>query len=165
MNPTTLGNRPSATVPQTKLLDFTSGDLNVRVSLRLLQSDKPDTITIDAQAFQVDGSGAIMCAADGRPSRTPGTRHTVSTSSLGDTHTLAPGWVREVGDYTAEDFGPDARHGRGLPQGDNATPYFDDDAGIGYRWSQGETAMIAESKVRELERIVANSGAILGASF
>lgn len=167
MQTVTLGNRPATIAAMTKLVDFSDGDTHIRVSVRLLNTDKPDTLVLDAQAFQVDAAGAMVCADDGRPSRSPGSQHTVAMSSLSDTHTLKGGWVRDTGAYTAENFGPDAVHGSGKPgdSADAAQPYFDDASGIGYRWDDGETMRVARGKAEELLRIIANSGALLGASF
>lgn len=170
MDHVTLGNRPATMPPRTKIEDYQDGATYVRVSLKLL-APSTDSLTLDAQAFQVDATGAIVAGPDGRPSRTPGTQHSVITSSLGDTHTLAPGWVRVVGDYTAESFEPDAPRGSGRPTappavGDTTGMYFDTATGIGYRYdADGETGRIARGKVDEMLRILANSDALAGLDF
>lgn len=160
MNETTLGNRPDPLAPLTRIVDFNADGVFVRVSLRLRQS-APATLTIDAQAFEVDASGAYVSGPDGRPSRTPESTHSVSTSGLGDTHTLSPGWVRKVGTYTAQDFELQAQ-----PESPEAgDEYFDPATDTAYRWDEGETLRIARGKADEMLRIRANSAPLAGISF
>src|SRR5690606_15603155 len=156
MEPTTLGNRPDPLAPLTRLQDFTDGTTRVPVSLRLRPGSAPDSLFLDAQAFEVDATGAYVPAPDSRPSRTPETSQTNATSSHGDTHTLNPGWVRKQGTYTADDF---TVTGSGKPtgEGDAGDEYFDTDTGIGYRWDEGEVMRIARGKADEMLRILANS--------
>lgn len=163
MERTTLKNRPVALAPMTRLEDFTDGKGFVRVSLTLRQGDA-EQLTIDAQGFEVDGKGANVIAPDGRPSRTPGTQHTVMASALGDTHTLNPDWVRIVGTYTAADF---TATGTGKPSkpGTDGDEYFDTASEIGYRWDEGEVLRIARGKADEMGRIRSNSRQIAGLAF
>lgn len=172
MELTTFPNRPAQLPPRTRLEDFTTdGGVRARVSLRLRESEGSDRLVIDAQAFEVDADGHFVNAPDGRPSRTPGTGHTIAASSLGDTHTLQPGWVRIVGDYDPHTFESTAPRGEGRPADPpdfDANPtgqYYDTTTGIGYRWDEGEVLRVAKGKVQELERILANSAPIAGIDF
>lgn len=166
----TLGNRPAVLPPRTKIEDFSEDDKYIRVSLKLVEAGA-DKMMIDAQAFEVDSAGTLLSGPDGRPSRTPGTGHMIMPSSLGDTHTLSPGWVRIVGDYDANTFEPTATRGDGKPVTEpdlieNPTgQYFDLLTGIGYRWEEGETIRIARGKVTELMNILRNSAPISGIEF
>lgn len=166
----TLGNRPESLQPRTRIEDFSHNGVNARVSLKLVEAGG-DKLLIDAQAFEVDSNGSYKFAPDGRPSRTPGTSHMVMASSLGDTHTLNPGWIRIVGDYDAGTFESTAARGEGRPVSEpewatNPTgQYYDNTSGVGYRWDEGEVLRIAKGKVTELMNIVANSGSISGIEF
>lgn len=164
LTPTTLGNRPAQLAPNTRLQDFSEGGDFYRVSLRLRQGTKPDVFHLDGQAFAVDASGVNLVGPDGRPSCTDESGQTIIASSLGDTHTLDPAWVRKVGDYTAADF---AVTGQGAPTGtgDAGDEYYDTDSGIGYRWDEGEALRLARGKVDELKRRLANFNVIAGISF
>ena len=171
MNPVTLGNRPEALPPMTKLLDYDTGsDIYVRVSMKLLGTAN-DAVTVNAQAFQVDASGAFVSAPDGRASRTMDTNHVIATSSLGDTHTMNPAWVRVVGDYNADTFEPSAPRGTGKPtaapdvEANPSLQYYDTASGVGYRYDDGEVSRIAAGKVSDMLGIINNSGAITGIDF
>lgn len=170
MERATFGNRPATLPPLTKIEDFTCDEQCIRVSLKLLQSDS-DKLVLDAQAFEVDTSGTYLAGPDGRPSRTRGTQHVILASSLGDTHTLNPGWVRIVGDYDQSTFEPTAPRGTGKPSAEpdwEANPtgqYYDTATGIGYRWDEGETLRIARSKVDELCGVIRNSAPLAGIEF
>jgi len=168
----TLGNRPATLAPRTRILDFqTDAGMRARVSLKLREGADSEKLMIDAQAFEVDANGVNVIAPDGRPSRTPSTEQMVQASSLGDTHTLNPGWVRIVGDYDETTFEASAPRGTGKPTAEpdwTTNPegqYYDMASGIGYRWSEGETLRIAKGKVAELANIVSNSSAISGIDF
>lgn len=168
----TFGNRPTKIAARVRIEDFLSDKTTpTRVSLKLRESDSSDRLIIDAQAFQVTDTGRFVAGPDGRPSRTPGTAHTIATSALGDTHTLHPGWVRIVGDYDHTTFEPTATRGPGVPVDPPdliANPtgqHYDTDTGTGYRWDEGEVLRIAKSKVEELDRILANSAPISGIDF
>lgn len=171
MIPVTLKNRPATPAPRTRLYDFQEDDVLVRVSLRLQEAQESGNLTIDAQAFQVDAEGQYMAAPDGRPSRSPGSKHVLHTSSLGDTHSLHPGWVRIVGDYDAATFEKTATRSAGRPVEEpdfetNPTgQHFNESTGVGYRWSQGEAYAIALGKAEELLRIVKNSAPLSGLDF
>lgn len=171
MNQVTLGNRPETLPPMTKLLDYDAGDGKyVRVSMKLLGTAN-DTVTVNAQAYQVDANGNFTVAPDGRASRTMDTNHTIATSSLGDTHTMNPAWVRVVGDYNADTFEPSAPRGIGKPTAppdvaeNPSKQYYDTAAGVGYRYDNGEISRIAEGKVNDMLGIITNSGAITGIDF
>lgn len=169
MKSVTLGNRPVTLAPRTKIEDFEDDGKYVRVSLKLRETTT-DNIEIDAQAFEVDANGFFVAAPDGRPSRTRGTVHLVNASSLGDTHTLKPGWVRIVGDYNRETFEKSAVFAPGKPtqKPDDTNPtrqHYDTDTGIGYKWSRGETNGIARAKAKEMIELGNNSAPIAGMDF
>lgn len=172
MQTITLGNRPAALAPRTRIVDFQADSgLRARVSLKLREGVDADKLMIDAQAFEVDANGVNVIAPDGRPSRTPSTEQMVLASSLGDTHTLNPGWVRIVGDYDETTFDATATRAAGKPTAEpdwQTNPngqHYDTATGIGYRWSEGETMRIAKGKVDELANIVNNSSAIAAIDF
>lgn len=166
----TLGNRPASIPATTRIEDFLHDGIRVRVCMDLLRGPD-DTLIIDAQAFEVDAAGAFVSGPNVRPSRTRGLQTTVQASSLGDTHTLSAGWVREVGTYTADSFAPYAPRGEGKPtaepdwQANPSGQYFDTAAGIGYRWDEGEALRIAKARAEELCNIVRNSSALAGLGF
>lgn len=164
-----LPNRPATMPPRTRIYDFDCGDgVLARVSLRLVSDGNTSHISIDAQAFEVDEIGLPLWAPDGRPSRTPGTLHTLSASGIGDTHSISPAWTRIVGDYTRETFNQQATFAEGKPTVDGVNygdQYFDELTGIGYVWNKGEALGIAEAKAEEMKRIVRNSPQISGLEF
>ena len=170
MERVTLTNRPATLPPRTRIEDFQVGDTYVRVSLKLVEAGA-DKMLIDAQGYEVDSQGSYVTGPDGRPSRTQGTAHMVMPSSLGDTHTLNPGWVRIVGDYDETTFEPTAPRSTGKPadapdlEVNPTGQHFDTSAGVGYRWDEGEVLRIARGKVDELMNIKRNSAPIAGLDF
>jgi len=166
LTPATLGNRPATLPPRTRIRDYSSADHFVRVTLKLVDP-QPDRIVIDAQAFAVDARGVFLTAPDGRPSRTPSSAHVIIASALGDTHTLNPGWVRVVGDYTEATLPADVPRASGRPTDPPASnrQCFDSDTGTLWRWDAGELARIETAKAQELLAILAHSGAISGLEF
>jgi len=170
LTPTTLGNRPDTLPPRTRISDYSSAGQSIRVTLKLVDP-QPDRIVIDAQAFAVNAHGAFLTAPDGRPSRTPSSAHVVIASSLGDTHTLHPGWVRVVGDYDEATVSADIPRGSGRPAAApdaNTNPsgqVYDTDTGTLWRWDAGELAHIETAKAHELLTLLAHSGAISGLEF
>lgn len=173
MERATLGNRPTTQAPMSRIEDFVVDGTHVRVSLKLKPGPSDDIHIIDAQAFEVDANGINIPAPDGRPSRTGSTGHTVQASSLGDTHTLKPGWVRIVGDYDASTFEPTAARAMGKPvagvepdwESNPTGQHFDTETGIGYRWDEGENLRVARGKVQELLALLRNSAPIAGIDF
>lgn len=170
MERATFGNRPAVLPPLTRIEDFLCQDVRVRVSLMLHKSDT-ERLVLDAQAFELDAQDQFVVAPDGRPSRTRSTEHTILATSLGDTHTLHPGWVRIVGDYDQDTFEATAPRGQGKPTDPpdwSTNPkgqFYDEDTGIGYRWDAGEALRIARGKAEELCTIVRNSTHLAGVEF
>lgn len=176
MDRTTLGNRPATLQPRMKIEDFIADGHHVRVSLKLVERQATDlsvipSLMISAQAFEVNADGYNITGPDGRPSRTPESMHSVIATSLGDTHTLNPGWVRIVGDYDNETFEQSAVFANGKPAGEpdwetNPTgQHFDTFTGVGYRWAEGETLTVARGKVEEMLNIIRNSAPLAGIDF
>jgi len=168
LTPTTLGNRPDTLPPRTRISDYSSAGQSIRVTLKLVDP-QPDRIVIDAQAFAVDARGAFLTAPDGRPSRTPSSAHVIIASALGDTHTLTPGWVRVVGDYTEATLPADVPRASGRPTDPPASnpsgQIYDTQTGTLWRWDAGELAHIETAKAQELLALLAHSGAISGLEF
>ncbi|MEF2154646.1 hypothetical protein V3390_00090 [Luteimonas sp. FXH3W] len=157
MQATELPNRPATIPTNCTIMDFEDGGKYFRVSMKLVDASS-GSISIDAQCFEVDANGNFMTAPDGRPSRTAGSVKTVMASSLGDTHTLNPGWVRKVGTYQEADF-------------ENAAPttppaigdtYFDTAKQTAFEYVEGEKMRIAKGAVDDMMAIIANSSAIAG---
>lgn len=173
MERVTLGNRPATLPPRCKIEDFLHDGKYVRVSLKLREGTVENHFILDAQAFEVDANGLNVVGPDGRPSRTSNSGHTIETTSIGDTHTLNPGWVRIVGDYDANTFEPTAVRGTGGKPTEepeistNPTrQFYDTDSGIGYRWDdEGESLRICKSKVLEMCNIIRNSAPLAGIDF
>lgn len=130
------------------------------------QESKPDRKQIEAQAFEVDSEGRLVPAANGSPSRTPGTIHLIAASGIGDTHTLQPGWVRVVGDYS-----PTPAEGQdSLPQGavealslpltgtEGEMVYV---SPVLYRWDAGMLESIMRAKASELAGLLRNAAALV----
>lgn len=116
-----------------------------------------DRVTVNMQAFEIDANGAFVSGPNGAPSRTHATDHTITTSNLGDTHTLKPAWVREQRDANptlAAEQNVDIV--TQLPAtaeiGDRVykDPYF-------YMWVQGMIADNTDAKAAELFKLLANS--------
>lgn len=176
MERTTLGNRPATLPPRMKIEDFAAEGHHVRVSLKLIERQATDlsvlpTLMISAQAFEVNADGFNITGPDGRPSRTPETMHSVIASSLGDTHTLNPGWVRIAGDFDRDTFEQSAVFANGKPTDEpdwEANPtgqHYDTFTGKGYRWVEGETLGVARAKVDEMLNIIRNSAPLAGIDF
>lgn len=166
-----LTSRTPITAPKTRVVFFQHDDKYVRVSLKLTEAG-PDKMMLDAQAYEVDANDVLVDGPDARPSRTGSSQSMVIPSSLGDTHTLHPGWVRIVGDYNAETFDPTAPQTEGKPSGEPDWEtnlngqHYDTLTGIGYRWDKdGEVIRIARGKAEELLNIVRNSNPIAGIDF
>lgn len=128
------------------------------------QESKPDRAQIEVQAFEVDADGNFV-AWNGVPSRTSGTIHVIALSGMGDTHTLQPGWVRVVGDYS-----PTPSEGQEpLPEGAQTVAELPASGAIGdqvyvapslYRWDMGDVERILLGKAEELAGLIRNSAAI-----
>ena len=160
MNLITLPNRPAILAPRTEILDFEADDRYFRVSMKLIDATA-GIISIDTQAFEVDENGFNVIAPDGRPSRTAASVKTVIASSLNDTHTMNPGWVRIVGAYIADDF-------VNLAVPLNPTigdKWFNVAKQTGYEYVEGEKLRIAKGAVEDMLAIIANSDAIAGIGF
>lgn len=171
MKAVTLGNRPTTLAPRVRIEDYEEDGKFFRVSLVLRESRNDDNVEIDTQAFEVDADGRFVTGPDGRPSRTSGNSNVVAASGLGDTHTLKPGWVRIVGDYNQENFEPTATFGPGKPTAKpnfetNPTgQHYDTETGIGYRWERGLIQDLARERVKDMNRIRANSAPLAGIDF
>lgn len=133
------------------------------------QESKPDRAQIECQAFEVDAAGNFVAIPNGpkagEPSRTSGTIHVISISGVGDTHTLQPGWVRVVGDYSPT---PNEAQS-GLPEGAQILEALPASGGIGdhvyvaptlYRWDVGMVESTMRAKAEELAGLIRNSTAI-----
>lgn len=171
MQEVTLGNRPTAMAPMTKIVDFQVETGYVRVCLKLSQPD-PINLVISAQAFEVDDQGVNLVAPDGRPSRTGDTSHTLIASSLGDTHTLKPGWVKIMTTYIEADFDASVPRGEINPtlepdwSNNPEGKFFNTATQTAWRWeSTGEIMRIANGKVEEMMTIIRNSAPLSGLDF
>lgn len=160
MNTIELPNRPSIVAPRTEILDFESNGKYFRVSMKLVDADG-GVISIDVQAFEVDSSGVNKLGPDGRPSRTTASVKTVMASSLNDTHTMNPGWVRIVGNYVAVDFENFAQP----TDPEIGDKWFNLATQTGYEYVEGEKFRIAKGAVNDMLAIIANSDAIAGIGF
>lgn len=174
----TLGNRPEVLAPRAKIFDYLVDGRYIRVSVELVESVKEELdspslrmVTLDAQAFEVDANGSNLIAPNGRPSRTESTRHKIVASSLGKTHTLAPGWVDKIGDYTEASFPASVPRIEGRPSGEpdwatNPTgESFDLLTQRAYRWDEGMTAHIVKEKINDMLLIIQNSPILAGIEF
>ena len=120
---------------------------------------------VEVQAFEVDDSGHFVPFDNGAPSRTAGTIHAISMSGVGDTHTLVPGWVRVVGDYSPTP----SETQKNLPDGTQILElkpatgepgeyiYIDPTM---YVWREGMLEDIMRGKAEELAQLLRNSAAI-----
>lgn len=153
----TLPNAPTDLSPMDAALDYSFGDNKfARVILEMSQSDN-DMFIIKAQAYEMDAAGNYAMAPKGYPSRTRQTTHTVAASSLGDTATLVPGWVR-MAPPNKVNYAMDSES---LPEGTQqldalpATGNAGEHVMVGdtlYAWNIGVARQVAQGKVEELEQ-------------
>lgn len=131
------------------------------------QETKPDRVMVEAQAFEVDADGRLVAYSTGAPSRTSGTLHMIGKSGVGDTHTLQPGWVRVVGDYSPTPD-PDSKQ-TALPEGCQIVSEKPATGNPGdliyvdptmYRWDEGMLEGVMKAKAEELAGLIRNTAAI-----
>lgn len=125
----------------------------------------PHSKVIEAQAFEVDAGGNLVAAPNGASSRTPGSRHSLMTTGIGDTHTLVPGWIRVPGNFKLV-----AEVGQlGVPPGTRPLDALPAEGTVGenvwvqdklYRWDEGMLEGILRAKADELAGILRNSSAL-----
>lgn len=120
------------------------------------QESKPDRITIEAQAFEVDANGKFVAFNTGAPSRTNGSIHTINATGVGDTHTLVPAWVRVVGDYNADNLPAGATIASTLPATGNEGDQVYVEPTL-YRWDIGMIEAIMRNKAEQLAGLIRNS--------
>lgn len=119
------------------------------------QEASPDRFVVSAQAFEVDAAGGLVAGPYGMSSRTPGTQHIIVRSSLGDTHTVQPGYVRVVGDYDALNVGDEFEKVEvNLTQKNETGKFYNTVTEIAYRWDNGELETIRQGKVKELSTLL-----------
>jgi hypothetical protein len=123
------------------------------------QENRPDMKRIEAQAYEVNAAGAFVPAAEGYPSRTPGTQHTIAATGLGDTHTLTPGWVREVGYYNTDTLPEGTLIATQLPASGDIDERVFVEPHL-YRFDMGEVARIMEGKAKELADLLRQADAL-----
>lgn len=164
MKKKTLPNAPARRFGDYELEGFTPPRF-ARVIYQLIES-KPDRKVIEAQAFEVDALGALVPYETGAPSRTPGTTHTIAASGMGDTHTLAPGWVRVVPPSGTTWTLGDTAMPRNLPEGcepvdalpevgvEGQQVFFNEQV---MAWSLGVVETILRGKAEELAGILRNA--------
>lgn len=166
--PTELGNRPKMA---NRAFDYELTGIEgvtryARVILKPLGSF-PDRLEVELQAFEMTAEGIPAShPVTGEASRTPGTKHTIYLTGMGDTHTLVPGWVRRVGSFdpTAEPGTPTAAP-PSTPMLDNLPVSGEVDQhvwvkGALYRWDVGEIRRVTEGKADELAGLLRNSESI-----
>lgn len=135
------------------------------------QESLPDRVVIEAQAFEVDAQGNLRSnPKTGAASRTSGTRHTISLSGVGDTHTVQPGWTRVVGNYSEvadQSMGmlPVPEDAIRIEAGASLPPTGTDGAqawkdGTLYRWSRGMVEDVMYGKAADLAGLLFNSNAV-----
>lgn len=164
----TLPNAPTDLSPMDAALDYRfDGDRYARVILEIREGEN-DHFEIKAQAFEMSADGYFKTAPKGYPSRTGQTTPTIPRSSLGDTATLAPGWVR-VPPQTQQVINAD-----NLPEGVTVADTLPAAGNIGdrvyveptlYEYSKGEARRIAEGKVAELMQVLQNSPVLSNLGF
>lgn len=164
----TLPNTPAGLSPMDAALDYSfSNGRFARVILEMSEGEM-DHFKIKAQAYELDAQGNMVQAPKGYPSRTRQTNHTVARSSLGDTATLAPGWVRVP---PAAGTTIDATN---VPEGTQFADTLPATGELGdmvfidstlYRWEKGVARQIAEAKVEELQTVLQNSAPLSNLGF
>lgn len=132
------------------------------------QADLDNLVTLTKKAVQIDVDGNLVSQPNGLASGTRTTYENVDTTSIGDTHTWRPGWVR---------LPPPAAinwHAGELPDGCVAAAAFPEAPLIGdqvyiepnvYRYDAGIIAAAVDAKGDELLRIIANSAQLAGTEF
>lgn len=155
-------------IESSKAVQYELGNgLYGRVILEI-QIRRNDRVEVEAQAFQIDSAGNFMMAPSGAASRTPGTTHVIHTSGVaGGTHTLKPGWVRVVGDYTNETVPEEVPRVQSKPTtaGDIDDRAYDEVTGILYRFDMGEIERVRQAKCDELLAIINQSQAFAELDF
>lgn len=130
------------------------GERFARVVLIPVESN-PTRFVVEAQAFEVGAAGGLIAGPFGQASRTPGTQHIIVRSSLGDTHTVQPGYVRVVGDYDPINVGEEyERVAQNLTTKNETGKFFNTTTEIAYRWDDGELETIRQGKVKELATLL-----------
>lgn len=146
-------------LPDKRAADYDLGDGKFARVIYMPQESKPDRKMIEVQAFQIDAKGRFVSQPNGAPSRTPGTVHVISTTGVGDTHTLLPGWTRVVGDYNESNLPPNAKVMDALPNTANVNDQVYVDPTL-YRWDEGMVESIMRGKAKELGDLLRNSMAL-----
>lgn len=151
-------------VPDKRAADYDLGDGKYARVIYTPQESSSDRKVIEVQAFEVDGFGLFVATPNGHPSRTPGTKHTIQTSGLGDTSTLLEGWVRVVGDYSATPEGNQKPLPTDIVIAD-ALPSVPETEfayilGTLYRWDKGVLETIMQGKAEELQRLLRASNSL-----
>lgn len=168
MERTTLPNAPTGLSPMDAALDYSFGAGRFARVVLEMSDAQSDNFNIKAQAFELDAAGNMVQAPKGYPSRTRQTNHTVARSSLGDTATLVPGWVRTV---PASQTTVDATN---LPEGTIIATALPATGTVGqfvyidptlYRWDAGVALQIAEGKIVELQAVLQNSAPLSNMGF
>lgn len=164
----TLPNAPEGLSPMDAALDYSFDDGRyARVILEMSEGEN-DHFNIKAQAYEMDTSGNYKQAPKGYPSRTRQTNHTVARSSLGDTASLTPGWVR-VAPQSQQSYSA-----LNLPEGAVVADELPATGTIGdmvyveptlYAYSNGVARQIAEGKVQELRQVLQNSAPLSNLGF
>lgn len=155
-----LPTTPTALSPMDAALDFRfDGDKYARVIIEMTEGPN-DNFLLKAQAYEVDALGQLVAAPKGYPSRTRQTEHTVARSSLGNTASLGPAWVRVPppagSTYSADALPPGAEVMEALPEtGQPGQMAFV--SGTVYRWDKGVIRHVVEAKVDELRNVLKNS--------
>jgi len=147
------------TAPATRCMEFERDGKFVRVLYRPVES-QPDRRVIAAQAFEMTADGNFAQIATGAPSRVQETQHTLNISSIGDTHTLLPGWVREQVTASKEELPEGYVVMDTLPEtGNDGDLVFVDP--IPYRWDKGMVQTVCETKAEQMFALIKNSEALL----
>jgi hypothetical protein len=165
MERTTLPNQPANLAGGRRVIDFDLGDGNfARVTLGVSGIVRGDRVEVEAKAYQLDAAGNFVHAPDGEVSCTNRTTHVIALSGVVSdppTHTLRPGWIRIVGDYTPESLGEEYERGTGKPPTGEANAsglYLDTATGTAFRFDAlGEVERIAENKAAEMGNVIRQS--------
>lgn len=163
-----LPNSPTGLSPMDAALDYSFGDGRyARVILEMSEGEM-DHFNIKAQAFELDIDGNMVQAPKGYPSRSRQTNHTVARSSLGDTATLVPGWIRvppaSQATTDATTVPDETYFAVALPATGTLGQLVYVNETL-YRWDMGVARQIAEGKIIELQTVLQNSGPLSNLGF
>lgn len=162
-----LPHRPLDLSPMDACIDYSHGGFFARVILEVevLATD----FRVWAQAFEVDQDANYIRAPKGYPSRSTRTPHTIPKDAITTgMKAWTPGWAKILPppgmSYGPENLPEGVQILQQLPASGTVGDQFYVDPWL-FAWTDGVLREIAETKVRDLETVLASSTLLSGQGF